>query len=170
MPRWLTKLKKKKKKKKKKKMPRSHIQWYRTFITRFETCREKMYLRTYTTSEAKDQPVLPRILMSLRWPPASFRALAIHRTSNSDCADAQSDHGIWKADLPTRTCSHVAGSCRPCQAKKAPSNIRKMRRIRTSYTCTKYHPGRYYPVIHSAVFNDSVSEQWRPWSGPSLSA
>ena len=31
-------------------------------------------------------------------------------------------------------------------------------------SCTKYHLGIFFPVIHSVESNDSVSGQWRPWS------
>ena len=36
--------------------------------------------------------------------------------------------------------------------------------FRSSYTCTKYHPGFCSPFIHYVVSNDSISGQWRPWS------
>ena len=44
------------------------------------------------------------------------------------------------------------------------SNMRKMRRTRSSCVCAKYHLGLCSPFIHSVVSIDSVSGQWRSWS------
>ena len=48
-------------------------------------------------------------------------------------------------------------------SEKMPSSKRKMRSFR-SCACATYHPGIYSIFIHSVVFNDSISGQWRPWS------
>ena len=50
----------------------------------------------------------------------------------------------------------------PRQAKKLPSNMREMRRFKSSYACAKYHPVLWSPFIHSVVTNDSISGQGRP--------
>ena len=44
------------------------------------------------------------------------------------------------------------------------SNMCKIRTFRSSCTCAKSHPGLCLPLIHSIVFNNSVSGQRRPWS------
>ena len=47
-------------------------------------------------------------------------------------------------------------------SEKVPSDVCKMRRFRSSGTCTKYHVGLYSPMIlHSVVSNHSVSGQGR---------
>ena len=48
--------------------------------------------------------------------------------------------------------------------KKAPSNTRNMRWLRSSCECAKYQPGLCSPFMQSKESNDSVSGQWRPWS------
>ena len=51
------------------------------------------------------------------------------------------------------------------QTKNMPSNLRKMRRFRSSWACAKYHPGRFSsPFIHSTISNDSFSGHRWPWS------
>ena len=64
-------------------------------------------------------------------------------------------------------------------AIKVSSNVRKMRKLRSSCACKNYYPGLCSPFIQSVVSNDSFSGQLRPWSacadaqggtGPSLSA
>ena len=49
-------------------------------------------------------------------------------------------------------------------SEKVPSNIRRMRKFRSSYSCAMYHPGLCSLLIHSIVSNDSVSGRWRPRS------
>ena len=44
------------------------------------------------------------------------------------------------------------------------SNMRIIRRSRSSCACAKSHPGLYSPFIYFEVSNDSVSGQWWPWS------
>ena len=44
-------------------------------------------------------------------------------------------------------------------SEKVPSNMRKMRRFRSSCACAKYHPGLFYPFIQSGVSNGHVSGQ-----------
>ena len=41
--------------------------------------------------------------------------------------------------------------------RKAPSNMRKMRRFRSSCACAKHHSGHCSPFIHSIVSNASIS-------------
>ena len=50
----------------------------------------------------------------------------------------------------------------PRKAEQVPSNMRKLRRFRSSCACAKYQPGLCSPFIHSIVSNDSVSGQRRP--------
>ena len=50
----------------------------------------------------------------------------------------------------------------PRQRKKMHSNIRKVRRFRSSCACAKYHPRLCAPLIHFVVSNASVSGQLRP--------
>ena len=52
----------------------------------------------------------------------------------------------------------------PCQAKKCLQTNAKMSRLRSSCTCTKYHPVLCSPFIHSVGHNNSVREQWSPLS------
>ena len=42
--------------------------------------------------------------------------------------------------------------------------MHKICRFRSSWACSKYHPGLCSSFIHSVVSNDSVSWQWMPWS------
>ena len=49
-------------------------------------------------------------------------------------------------------------------SERAPSNLRKMRRFRSSCAWAKYHPGLCSPFIHFIVYYNSGSRQWRPWS------
>ena len=42
--------------------------------------------------------------------------------------------------------------------------MRKMRRLRSSWACAKYHPGLCSPFVHAVVSNDSVSGYGRPGS------
>ena len=49
-------------------------------------------------------------------------------------------------------------------SKKVPSKVHKLRRLRSSCICTKYHPGVCSPFIHSRVSNDFVGGQWRSCS------
>ena len=44
------------------------------------------------------------------------------------------------------------------------SNMRKIRKSRSSCACSKNHLGLCTPFIHSVIANDSVCGQWRPWS------
>ena len=39
-------------------------------------------------------------------------------------------------------------------------NMCKIGRVKSSCTCTKYHPGLCSPFIHSVISNDSVKGQW----------
>ena len=47
--------------------------------------------------------------------------------------------------------------------QKKPSNMCKMYRFWPFCTGKKYHYGLCPSFTHSAVWNDSVSRQWRPW-------
>ena len=44
-------------------------------------------------------------------------------------------------------------------SEKVPSNIRKMRRFRSSCACAEYHPGLCSLYMYSVVSNDSVRGQ-----------
>ena len=46
--------------------------------------------------------------------------------------------------------------------RKVPSNVCKMRRLRPSCTCAKYHPCFCSPFIYSVVSNDSDSDKEGP--------
>ena len=58
----------------------------------------------------------------------------------------------------------ITSPVEPRQAKKRPLNVRKMRSLRSSCACAKYHQAICSQFIHSAVSHDSVNGQWMPGS------
>ena len=68
------------------------------------------------------------------------------------------------------TCSHVprlllflfmwCSSFGPRHGKKVLSNVRKMRILKASCECAKYHPGLCSPFMHSVKSDDSGSGHW----------
>ena len=49
-------------------------------------------------------------------------------------------------------------------SEKVLSNMRKMRRFASSYSCAMFHPGLCCPLIRFVVYNDSVNGQCAVWS------
>ena len=48
--------------------------------------------------------------------------------------------------------------------ENVPLSMRKMCRLRSSCTYSRYHLGLYSPFMQFVVSDDYVSGQWRPWS------
>ena len=68
----------------------------------------------------------------------------------------QSDQGL--------NCPLTKSLYGPLQAQKCLQTFAKMRRLRSSCACAKYHPSLFSLLLHSVVSNDCVSGQWRSWS------
>ena len=49
-------------------------------------------------------------------------------------------------------------------SEELPSNMYKLCSFRSSCAFAKHHPGLSSSFIHSVVYNNSVTGQWRPWS------
>ena len=60
-------------------------------------------------------------------------------------------------------CCMIVTSCllRRQMGEKVPSNLRKMRKFRSSCSCKKCHQGHCFPFVHSLISSDSISGQQR---------